>query len=150
MRVSTKGRYGLRVMIELAIRHGEGPILVQELAEAQHLPPKYLHVLLGTLRASGLVRATRGPNGGYELALFPGNISALSVVEALEGRMALSACGDEEGGGCCTRGDTCAARELWDSASNALTQILSSRNLAQLAEREQQLRRQDPADHYTI
>lgn len=150
MRVSTKGRYGLRVMIELAVRQGEGPILVQALADAQDLPPKYLHVLLGTLRASGLVRATRGPNGGYELALSPTHITALEVVEALEGRMALSACGDEEGGNCCARGDKCAARELWDEASGALTQVLGGSTLAQLAEREKQFRSQDPADHYAI
>lgn len=150
MRVSTKGRYGLRVMIELAIRQGEGPILVQDLASAQDLPPKYLHVLLGTLRATGLVNATRGPNGGYALAKDAARITALEVVEALEGRMALSACAEEEGGTCCARGRTCSAKELWDEASLALTSVLGSRTLAMLAERERQLRAQDPADHYSI
>jgi len=137
-------------MIELTIQQGRGPILVQELADAQALPPKYLHVLLGTLRAAGLVRATRGPNGGYELGRDGASITALSVVEALEGRMALTGCGDEEGGACCTRGQVCAAKELWDRASDALTTVLASETLAQLAERELQLRAQDPADHYAI
>ena len=71
MRVSTKGRYGLRIMVELALRHGSGPVLVTTIAQNQDLPGKYIHVLVGGLKAAGLITAVRGPNGGLELARIP-------------------------------------------------------------------------------
>jgi Rrf2 family cysteine metabolism transcriptional repressor len=137
MRVSTKGRYGLRVMMELAMRQGGGPAMVADLARAQALPAKYLHVLLGSLRAAGLVRALRGPNGGYELARDPRTIPALEVVEALEGRIQLAP-PDEEG----------ATAELWESCAGALSGALRGITLAALADRQRQVLAQH--DHWAI
>ena len=131
MKVSTKGRYGLRVMIELALQAGKGPVLVGILAEAQDLPPKYLHILLGSLRAAGLVRASRGPNGGYELAREASQITALEVVETLEGRILLSECG-----GHCARMGACAAQGVWEEAAASMAGVLGSYTLADLAERQ--------------
>ncbi|MDP2874845.1 MAG: Rrf2 family transcriptional regulator [Holophaga sp.] len=131
MKVSTKGRYGLRVMMELAIQAGKGPVLVGNLAQAQDLPPKYLHILLGSLRAAGLVRASRGPNGGYELAREASQITALEVVEILEGRILLSECESN-----CARVGTCAAQEIWEEAATAMASVLGKYTLAALAERQ--------------
>jgi Rrf2 family cysteine metabolism transcriptional repressor len=140
MKVSTKGRYGLRVMMELALQYGRGPVLVADLAQAQDLPPKYLHVLLGGLRAAGLVRTLRGPNGGYELARDPGSITALEVVEALEGKIELAA--PRKGH------QISATQELWEAATAAMAQVLGSSTLAALADRHRQLQVQH--DHWTI
>jgi len=146
MKVSTKGRYGLRVMMELALQYGRGTVLVGDLAQAQDLPPKYLHVLLGSLRASGLVRTVRGPNGGYELARDPSRITALEVVEAMEGKIQLAACGEE--GKACNRGGLCATQELWEATAQAMTDVLGAATLTTLADRHLQLRSQH--DHWTI
>ncbi len=135
MKVSTKGRYGLRVMMELALHAGQGPVLMGTLAQAQDLPPKYLHVLLGSLRTAGLVRAARGPNGGYELAREASRITALEVVETLEGRISLVDC-DET----CHRQGPCATQEIWQEATEAMVQVLARHTLASLAERQKGFR----------
>ena len=91
MKGSAKGRYGLQFMVELALQVGNGPILVDTIAERQGLPPKFLRVLLGPLKSAGLVKVQRGPSGGCELARHPSHISALQVIEALEGPLGASA-----------------------------------------------------------
>ena len=133
MKVPAKARYGLQLMVELALRHGRGPVLVPVIAERQGLPGKYLHVLLGSLKAAGLVRAQRGPNGGCELSRHPGHISALEIIEALEGRPPQTS---EEGD------SSVGARvvaELWERRSQAERDVLQSTSLAQLAARHQAL-----------
>jgi Rrf2 family protein len=132
MKVSTKGRYGLRIMMELALNHGGGPMLVSTIAQNQALPGKYIHVLVGGLKAAGLVRAVRGPNGGLELAREPAAITPLDVVSALEGRLTAVDCAGEA----CERGDNCVAREVWCDLAAAMEASLSRHTLAELAERQ--------------
>jgi Rrf2 family protein len=91
MKVSTRGRYGLRVMIELAAQYGNGPVLVDGIAKNQEISGKYIHVIVSGLRSAGLVRSVRGPNGGYELTRSPSRITALDVISALEGKSAPAA-----------------------------------------------------------
>lgn len=88
MKMTAKGRYGLQLMVDLAAQAGRGPVLVGAIAERQGLPPKYLHVLTASLKAAGLVKIQRGPAGGCELARPAGRITALEVLEALEGSLA--------------------------------------------------------------
>ena len=144
MKVSTKGRYGLRVMMELAGAYGRGPLLVGTIAERQAISGKYIHVLMGGLRSAGLVRAARGRNGGYALAKDPGEISALEVVTALEGRFAPAGCvGDASA---CARSGRCAARDLWCAVAGAIDGVLGGVTLAQLAARQRALR-SEPASY---
>lgn len=133
MKVSAKVRYGLQLMVELALHHGRGPLLVTTIADRQGLPGNYLHVLLGSLKAAGLVRAQRGPSGGCELVRHPGSISALDVVEALEGR-AVSV----EDAASANVGAR-VVEELWARRSQAEQEVLRSTSLAQLAARHQAL-----------
>jgi len=136
MKISTKGRYGLRVMTELALQAGRGPVLVGALAQAQDLPPKYLHVLLGTLRTAGFVRAVRGPNGGYELARDAAAITVYEVVAALEGDLSPVNCvGDPT---CCPRAETCAARDIWCELADAVRETLGRHTLKSLADRQRE------------
>ena len=109
MKVSTKGRYGLRIMMELALQQGNGPVLVSTIAENQSLPGKYIHVLVGGLKAAGLVRAVRGPNGGLVLARDAARITPLDVVTALEGRLAEPPAPGAPPEG----GERSVAREVW-------------------------------------
>ena len=129
MKVSTKGRYGLRIMLELALQQGSGPVLVSTIAENQGLPGKYIHVLVGGLKAAGLVRAVRGPNGGLVLARDPAHITPLDVVTALEGRLGEQ---QEPGDGM----ETSVAGDVWAELTRAMEVSLSRRTLSDLADQE--------------
>jgi|ERR1035438_690074 Rrf2 family cysteine metabolism transcriptional repressor len=133
MKGSAKGRYGLQFMVELAMQAGHGPVLVATIAERQALPPKFLRVLLGSLKADGLVKVQRGPSGGCELAKHPSHISALEVLEALEGRFGSASLPPDA-----THGAR-AVRELWMRSTEAAREVLRRTTLADLAERQQAL-----------
>lgn len=146
MKMSTKGRYGLRVMIELALNYRQGPILVDAIALNQGLSGKYIHVLVGGLKSAGLIKAVRGPNGGYELTRDPATITALEIIQAMEGDIAPLPC--VQNTLCCPRVDACASRELWCEVAAAMSKVLSGRTLAELAQRQQDLGRKD--SHFCI
>lgn len=133
MKVSTKGRYGLRVMMELALRGGQGPVLVGALAESQDISAKYIHVLMGSLKTAGLVRALRGPNGGYELARDPAGITLLEVVSALESDL-LSGAGPKRQA--LVHGVPSAAEAVWIELGTAISESLARQTLKDLAERQ--------------
>lgn len=133
MKGSAKGRYGLQLMVDLAHQTGRGPQLVDAIATRQALPPKFLRVLLGSLKAAGLVKVQRGPSGGCELARHPSHISVLEVLEALEGRL-----GSETLPADATPGAR-AVRELWSRSIEAARGVLRGATLADLAERQRAL-----------
>lgn len=131
MKMSTKGRYGLRVMMELASHFGRGPLLVADIAKNQSISGKYIHVLVANLKSAGLVRAVRGPSGGYELARNPSRITALEVIFALEGTSAPVACVVDASS--CSRADLCAARDVWCEVASAVDGVLAGLTLERLA-----------------
>ncbi len=133
MKGSAKGRYGLQLMVELALQAGRGPILVEAIAARQGLPPKFLRVLLGNLKTTGMVKVQRGPSGGCELARHPSHITALQVLEALEGRFGGPALPPDA-----THGAR-AVRELWTRSVEAARAVLGTATLAELAARQQAL-----------
>lgn len=137
MRMSTKGRYGLRVMIELAANHGRGPLSVDVIAENQGLSRKYIHFLMTGLKAAGLIRPVRGPNGGFELTRDPASISALDVVSILEGWKAPVDCVVDTT--VCPRSSRCAAREVWRDVGAAVDGVLSGRSLSDLSSKQRAL-----------
>jgi Rrf2 family transcriptional regulator, cysteine metabolism repressor len=85
MRVSSRADYGVRALFELARRAGQGPIHSKDIATRQDIPEAYLHQVLGALNRAGLIRSTRGPLGGHELALQPSEISVYAILVALDG-----------------------------------------------------------------
>jgi Rrf2 family protein len=133
MKGSAKGRYGLQFMVELALQAGRGPVLVDAIAARQALPPKFLRVLLGSLKSAGLVKVQRGPNGGCELARHPSHITALEVLEALEGRLGSGSLPVDA-----THGAR-SVRELWTRSTEAARAVLRATTLADLAARQQAL-----------
>lgn len=136
MRVSTKGDYGVRALIELALRYGEGPIQSAEIAARQRIPEPYLDHLLTTLRRAGFIRSVRGPQGGHELVREPEEIHLDEVMEALEGSLSPSACLEE--GSQCSRNGGCSQRDVWQEVYDATRAILHRTTIADLAAKERQ------------
>lgn len=132
MRLTARSEYGLLALIELACRYGSGPVSVREIADRQGIPPKFLGQLFVALRKAGLVRASRGARGGFELGVDPADVSVLSVVEALEGPLSPTMCQSERGA-LCGRSGACAAGAVWGDAASALRDVFASAMLADLA-----------------
>ncbi len=131
MKVSTKGRYGLRAMIELAIQFGKGPVLISTIAGNQDISLKYLHAILSRLKSQGLVRSLRGRRGGYVLSRAPARITLQEIVRALEGPMALVDCVADSS--ICPRASFCITQTVWHDLSHAIDEILDRTTLADLA-----------------
>lgn len=124
MKISTKGRYGLTIMIELAKKNGEGPVSLKTIAQANDLSEHYLEQLIAPLRNAGLVRSIRGAYGGYVLANVPAKITAGDVIRVLEGPITpVEGIEDEEP----------AKRELWIRIRDAIKDVLDSTTLEDLA-----------------
>ena len=134
LKLSTKTRYALRAMLELAFREGDGPVQLRQVAEAQRLSPKYLEQLAIPLRHAGLVRAERGARGGYELTRPAQEITALDVVKAVEGPLDLLDC--MVSSAVCDRAEACAARDLWVQVNDAIHKVLAGTTLADLRENQ--------------
>jgi Rrf2 family transcriptional regulator, cysteine metabolism repressor len=146
MNISTKGRYGLRVMIELAAQYGKGPAMVDTIASSQDISKKYIHQLIIRLKSAGLVRSVRGPKGGYELARNPEAITALEVVETMEGKITPVECVSDSS--VCNRSGICVTRPVWCEIAAAINGVLGKLNIKDLASR--QLAEQTAADDYQI
>ena len=124
MKISTKGRYGLTIMIELAKRFGEGPISLKTIAQTHVLSEHYLEQLISPLRNAGLVKSVRGAYGGYILAHEPANITSGDIISVLEGPISpVEGIEDEEP----------AKRELWIRIRDAVKEVLDSTTLEDLA-----------------
>ena len=134
MKLSTKGRYGVRLMLDLAAHYGERPVLLREISQREDISEKYLWHLITPLKSSGLIHATRGAHGGYELAKAPSEITVKEIFEVVEGPICLVDC--IENPATCKRSDFCIARDLWGEASKALSDTLAKTTLASLVERQ--------------
>jgi Rrf2 family protein len=130
MQVSTKGRYGLRLMAALAVHYGKGVVKVDKLSESEEITVNYIHVLMNSLKTAGLVRAIRGPNGGYELALPPEEVTAHDVVTALEGRVEPVECVHSPS--MCKAVGLCMTRDVWCDLASAYEEVLKKYTLRTL------------------
>lgn len=146
MKLSTKGRYGVRLMIDLAAHYGEGPVLLREIATRQGISEKYLSNLIGPLKATGLVEATRGVNGGYLLGKPPASITMREIVQTLEGPLGLVDCVEKPT--LCKRAAHCISHDLWREAAAGMTQVLEKYTLADMLAR--QGAKQRPPHDYVI
>jgi len=118
-------------MLELALKYGEGPVYLKDIAKEEQISEKYLSVIIIPLKAAGLVHATRGAYGGYSLAKKPAEISLKEVVDILEGGTCLVDCVKDPAA--CARSQTCASRDVWNMLSARMSETLSSMNLETLA-----------------
>lgn len=134
---STKGEYGVRLMVQLGQRFGTGPASLAEIAADEDLPRAYLEQLVMGLRDAGLVASTRGAHGGYQLTRPPADIRMNEVLRALEGPIApmLCATDDPEHATICDRSSRCTVNVLWVRVRDAISGALESMTLADLVPR---------------
>ncbi len=131
MKLSTRTRYGVRAILELAENHGAGPLRVKTIAQRQDISVKYLEQLMAILKSAALVRSIRGAKGGYLLAKAPNQIKLSDVFYALEGPSAISLeCLEDKS--YCARVADCAARQLWAQLQQAIETVLQSMTLQDL------------------
>ncbi len=129
LRLSTKGRYGTRVMVRLAVEGNGRTVPRQRLAETEGVSTDYVEQILIKLKTAGLVVSHRGVKGGYSLARKPDEISVADVVEATDGPISLSPCTEEY----CARATVCVTWPIWEKANDALKAVFSETSIAQLA-----------------
>lgn len=130
---SSKAEYGVRLMMMLARRHGDGPLPLVRVAELESLPLPYLEQLAAPLRRAGLLVSHRGAAGGYELARRPDAIRMGEIVRALEGPIVPMVCAPEDPAhATCIRGDYCSAQGLWARIRDAVAGVLDGTTLADL------------------
>jgi Rrf2 family protein len=130
---STKGEYGVRLMVQLGSRYGTRPASLAEIALDEDLPRAYLEQLVTSLRDAGLVVSTRGARGGYQLARPPDQVRMSDVLRALEGPIAPMICAsDAEEHQACDRSARCTVNVLWVRVRDAITSTLDSMTLADL------------------
>jgi Rrf2 family protein len=133
MKLSTRGRYGVRLMLELALRFGEGPVLLKDIAVRQAISEKYLWHLINPLKTMGLIKSIRGAHGGYVLAKEPSEINLCDILKILEGSLCLVDCVDNPAA--CDRSESCITREIWSETSKNISQTLESMTLEKMVER---------------
>jgi len=138
MKLSTKGRYGVRLMTELALHYREKPVFLKTIAGRQGISEKYLWNLIQPLKAAGLVGSARGPRGGYFLIKPPREVTLYDIVRVLEGPLCLVDC--EENPAVCARSKDCISREVWKEASRRIVQTLEQFTLAEITEKEREKR----------
>ena len=139
MKVSTKGDYGVRALVELAHHYGEGPVQSATIASRQEVPEPYLDQLLTTLRRAGFIRSVRGPQGGHALIRQPDDVKLSEVMVALEGSLAPIACVDDPES--CTKSGGCVQRDVWEQVRDATRAILENVTIGDLAEKEREFNR---------
>lgn len=133
MKLSTRGRYGLRLMLDLALHHGEGPVLLRDISRRQEISEKYLWNLIHPLKTMGLVNSFRGAHGGYVLAKAPAEVTLNDIMRILEGSMCLVDCVEKPAS--CKRAPTCIAREIWSEATEGISRTLESITLETMVRR---------------
>ncbi len=134
MRLSTRGRYGVRLMLDLAAHAGNGPVTMKDIAARQEISEKYLSNLIPALKNAGLVHSVRGSRGGFILARSPREITMKDILLVLEGPMCLVQCTEEPQ--VCHRSDTCAVRDIWSEVTARMLAPLESFTLASMMERQ--------------
>ncbi|HHV63979.1 MAG TPA: Rrf2 family transcriptional regulator [Peptococcaceae bacterium] len=132
MRFSTRGRYGLYIMVDLAQHAEEGPVSLKSVAERQKLSEHYLEQLIPDLRKAGLVKSIRGSQGGYILAKKPEDILIGDVIRVLEGPIAPVECTNISGEDCCEKTNFCVTREVWVKVRDSINNVVDSITLADL------------------
>jgi Rrf2 family protein len=136
MNISTKGRYGLRAILDIAQHSNGKPVALSAIARRQHISEGYLEQLIAPLKRAGLLKSSRGAQGGYSLAASPAEIGVGDIFRALEGPLSLVNCVAEQEDAECYRQECCGSRFIWEEIQNAISQVLSAYTLADLLAKE--------------
>lgn len=123
MKLSTKGRYGVKAMVDLAIHYGESPISIKSISQRQGISEYYLEQLFSALRKAKLIKSIRGAQGGYVLSKLPEEITVADIMEVLEGPIEISDCVE---GTTCNNGNCCATRLVWQKIKTSIEDVTTS------------------------
>ncbi|RFA28220.1 Fe-S cluster assembly transcriptional regulator IscR [Alkalilimnicola ehrlichii] len=132
MKLSTKGRYAVTAMMDLALHEQDGPVTLADISRCQRISLSYLEQLFARLRKNKLVKGVRGPGGGYRLAKPAGEITIADVIVAVDENVDATRCGGQRN---CQSGEPCLTHDLWTDLSQQIYSFLDGITLAQLAER---------------
>jgi Rrf2 family cysteine metabolism transcriptional repressor len=146
MKLSTRGQYGARALLDIAVHYDGNPVLLKDIAKRQAISAQYLEHLISPLIKAGIVRSIRGARGGVTLAKPPEEIKLSQVIQILEGSTAPVECVDNPK--VCPRSDFCVTRDVWEEMKRAIIQVLESTTLQDLVERQREKER--PAVMYHI
>ena len=138
MKLSTKGRYGLRALIDLALYSENETVSIQSIARRQNISDSYLEQLMRKLRSAGLIVSVRGAQGGYKLARPANEISVGDVLRALEGSLEAVTCGGEDNS--CQGADLCVTKFVWERINSSIRDTVDSIKLSQLEEESRLMR----------
>ena len=138
MKISTKGRYALRLMLDLALNNTGEPVRIKDIAARQEISDKYLEQIISTLNKAGFVKSIRGPQGGYRLSKEPEKYTVGMILRLTEGSLAPVPCLDDEVNHC-ERQDGCVTLRLWQMLNNAISDIVDKVTLADLMEWQNQI-----------
>ncbi len=133
MKLSTRTRYGIRAVLELAITYGQGPLQLKVIAQHQDISVKYLEQIIAMLKSGGFVRSVRGARGGYILAKSPDQIKLSDILDCLEGLTSIIECVENEY--YCSRVADCIARQLWAQVQKAINDVLQAVTLQDLIDK---------------
>lgn len=133
MKISTKGRYALRLMLDLAMNEEGHVVRIKDIAARQDISDKYLEQIISILNKAGYVRSTRGPQGGYTLKKKPEDYTVGMILRLTEGSLAPVACVEEDAV-VCEREEACATVELWKRLNQAISDVVDHMTLADLVE----------------
>ena len=146
MKLSTKGRYGLRALLDLALHQDEGLVPLKDIARRQEFSLSYLEHLVAPLIAAGLVKSARGARGGVLLLKPPSEVKLSEVVEILEGSIAPVDCVNNPA--LCHRAASCVTRDIWIEMKRAMSRVLDSTTLQDLVERQEKRRQTETGMYY--
>jgi Rrf2 family protein len=132
MKLSTKGRYGIKAMLDLAMHSSEGQVSLKSIAERQEISENYLEQLFALLRKNGLVKSVRGAQGGYILAQNPEKVTVGAVLRSLEGSLARVECVSEGDHTRCDRSNACVTRIVWEKIRDKVNEVVDSITLKDL------------------
>lgn len=131
MKISTKGRYALRLMLDVALNDAKTPVRIKDIAERQQISDKYLEQIVSSLNKAGFVKSLRGPQGGYRLTKKPEEYTVGMILRLIEGSLAPVACLDDDINNC-TRADRCPTLILWEKLYDAISEVVDNITLADL------------------
>jgi Rrf2 family cysteine metabolism transcriptional repressor len=134
MKLSTKGRYATRALLDVAQHYGKAPVLLKDISARQGISLGYLQQIVSPLVSAKILGSTRGPKGGVMLARPPDRIKLIDIIQLLEGPIAPVECVSNPG--ICTRAPSCAARDVWSDLAQAMQGVLESTTLQDLVERQ--------------
>lgn len=138
MKISTRGRYALRLMVDIGLHDADGPVPIKDIARRQEISDKYLEQIVSTLNKAGFVKSLRGPQGGYRLTKKPEDYTAGMILRLIEGNLAPVACLEDEVNAC-PRAKKCPTLILWKRLYKSITDVVDNVTLADLMQWQKDL-----------